>query len=153
MRQVLQNRNRIDIGCIARGRFKRADAALAQHHLLVAARQNIFSRHQQLLDGCGKSALEKHRRLRLADGSQKVEVLHVARPDLQNIHTPNHQLKLRLRHDLGHDGQSSLLARLGQIIEAFFAESLKRIRRCARFEDFRRVMRMRPLLSPPEPSR
>ena len=36
VRKVFEDRNGVDIGGIARGGFKGADAALAQHHLLVA---------------------------------------------------------------------------------------------------------------------
>ena len=110
MRQMFQNRNGIDIGRVARGSFKGADAALAQHHALVTPRQNIFGRHQQFFDGRGKSAFEQDSGACFANGTQQIEVLHVARADLKHIHIFDHHIHLHLRHDLNDDWQSRFLA-------------------------------------------
>ena len=62
MREFFQNRNGVDVGGVARGGFKRADAAFAQHDARVAAAEDVFTGHQHFLDGGGHAALEQNRR-------------------------------------------------------------------------------------------
>ena len=146
--EVFQNGDGVDVGGVARGGLKGADAALAQDDLFVAARQKILGRHEQFFDGGAQPALEQYRFARFAQRAQEIEVLHVARAHLKDIHILQHQVKLRLRHDLDYDGHACGFARLGKIFETFLAEPLKRIRGRARFEDSA-AQGVRPPLSQP----
>ena len=54
--------------------------------LLVAAGHDVFRAHQQLLERVGKAALEQDRAcLDRAQLLQQIEILHVARADLNDV--------------------------------------------------------------------
>src|SRR5205814_1947276 len=67
------------------GGLKRADPALAEHHRLVALLEDVFGRHQQLLQSAREAALDQRRAPAPADLGQKRVVLHVARADLDHV--------------------------------------------------------------------
>ena len=134
MAQLLEHGDGVDIQCVARVAFKGADAALAQHHLVVAVAQHILGRHQPLLDRGHHAALEKDRAIAAPHRVQQGIVLHVAGPDLQNVAILSHQGHLLRRHDFGDDGQPGLFTRLGQDFQPFFAHALETVGRAARLE-------------------
>jgi hypothetical protein len=92
---------------------------------LISPGKNIFSRHKEFFDRSGKSALEQHGSACLPHRTQQIEVLHVARADLQHIHIVHHEINLDLRHNFNDDGQSRFLARFGKEFQSLFAEALK----------------------------
>ena len=55
--------------------FKRADAAFAKNHVVIAARQNVFGAHQPFFNRHREAALQNHRRLRLPHFFQQIKVL------------------------------------------------------------------------------
>ena len=134
MRELLHHRNRRDIHGVARVGLEGADAALAQNHFVIAAGENVFRRQQQFFDGRGNAALQQNRLADLAEFAQQIEVLHVARADLQNVGIRSEQRNLRLVHHLADHQQTAPVRRLAHHFEAFFAESLKAVRRAARLE-------------------
>ena len=134
MRLALEHRDRRHVERIARGRFERADAALAQNHIAVALRHDVLGRHQQLGDRGGQATLEQHRPLRTTHFGEEWKVLHVARADLQDIGVPRHQLHLSRIHYFRHDRHARVGTHLGQDLEPFLTHALKRIRRRAWFE-------------------
>ena len=71
---------------------------------------------------------------RLADGAEQVEVLHVARADLESRRriSPSSG-DLIGGHHLGDDGQAGLSRALRPIFQAFFAQPLEGVGRGARF--------------------
>ena len=76
--------------------------------------------------------LSRRRLFHLAQFAQQVEVLHVARADLEDVDVGQHKLDLRDLHDLADHEQVELVARFAQQLEAFEAEALERVRRdCA----------------------
>ncbi len=83
-----------------------ANAPFAEHHIVVAARQDVLRREQQLFDGGGNAALEQHRLARQSKLTQQVEVLHVARAYLKNVHIREHEVDLRDLHHLADDQQA-----------------------------------------------
>ena len=85
MRELLHHRNRRDIHRVARVGFESADAALAQNDFVVAAGEDVFGGEQQFFDGGGDAALQQHRLAQLAEFAQQIEILHVARADLQDV--------------------------------------------------------------------
>ena len=114
MREFFENGNGVDVGGVARGSFKSADAALAQHDARVAAADNVFACHQHFFDGGRHAALEKNGRAGFTDGAQQIEVLHVARAELEDIHIFFHHRDLRNSHHFNNDGQACFLAGFNQ---------------------------------------
>ncbi len=82
MRQLLHHRNRRNIHGVACVVFERADAALAQNHIVIATGKDVFGGKQQLFDCRRDAAFKQHRLALLPELAQQVEVLHVARSDL-----------------------------------------------------------------------
>ena len=70
-------------------------------------------------------ALEQHRLANLAQFAQQIEVLHVARAHLEDVHIRQHQLDLRNLHDLADHQQFEMIARFAQQFQGVNAESLK----------------------------
>src|SRR5208282_3113673 len=79
-------------------------------------------------------AFEQHRLPNLAQFAQQIEVLHVARAHLEDVHIRQHQLNLRDLHHFTDHQQMETIARLAQQFQRVEAESLKRIRRRSGFE-------------------
>ena len=59
--ELLEHRDRHQVEREPVGGLERADAALAQHHGLVAFLEDVLSRHQQLLERRRQAALEQDR--------------------------------------------------------------------------------------------
>src|SRR6266545_728755 len=64
------------------GGLERPDAALAQHHAIVALLQHVLGRHQELVQRRRQPALEEDREAGPPRLREKRVVLHVAGPDL-----------------------------------------------------------------------
>ena len=80
------------------------------------------------------TALQEYRQAGTCCRLKKRVVLHVACADLQNVGILGDHGNVVLRHDLGHDSQTTLFARTGQHLETLKAMSLKCIGRTARLE-------------------
>ena len=128
----LQHRHGGEVEREAVRRLERADPALAQHDVGVAALEHVLRRHQQLLDRARQAALEQHRDPRATDLGQQRVVLHVARADLDHVGDVGHRLDVADVHDLGDDRQPGLRARVGEDLEAGLAEPLEGVRARAR---------------------
>ena len=63
-----------------------------------------------------------------------MKILRVARADLDNVGVFRHQFRVVFGKQFGDDGQTGCLARFGQQLQPPFAQSLKFVRRRARFE-------------------
>ena len=111
----MQHRHRGKIERVARVVVKRADAALAENDVVVAAGHDVFRAHQQLLERVGKPALEQNRLFDRAHLLEQVVVLHVARADLDDVDVVKQRQMLDV-HELRHDGQPRLL--LGDLQQA-----------------------------------
>ena len=101
------------------------DAAFAQHDLVSAVGHEVFGGHQPLLDGRGKPSLEEHGHSRLADLLEKLEVLHVARPDLEHVDVVGHHRDIAWGDDLCGDGHAEFITCLAQILQALLSEALE----------------------------
>src|SRR5271169_7193547 len=51
VRKFLDDRNRGDVQRVAKIGFKGANAALAEHHVVISTRKNIFRAEEKLLEG------------------------------------------------------------------------------------------------------
>ena len=69
--------------------------------------------------------VEQDRHAGLADRLQELEVLHVARPDLEHINVAGHQGDIRGVHHLAGDGHAVLLTRFLEVAQPLLAEALE----------------------------
>jgi hypothetical protein len=76
------------------GAVDRYNPALAQHHLFVALREQILGGGEPLVDGGVRRAFEQHGLARSSCRHQQREVLHAARPNLQDVHIIGDQLHI-----------------------------------------------------------
>jgi hypothetical protein len=129
-----EHRHSVDVGRVAGRGLKSPNPALTEHDAPVAVRDDVFGSHQQVFDGGGHAAFEQDGALGFADGVQQVEVLHVARPDLEHVGVFGDQFDLLRGHDLGHDRHTGQFAGLGQNLQPGFAHALEGVGRGARFE-------------------
>ncbi len=132
--ELLDDGDRRDVERVARVALERADAALAQHHVHVAARQDVFRRQQPLFDRRGNAALEHDGHRRMPQLAQQREVLHVARADLEDVGIALHQFELADVHDLGHELEVVAVRRGLEEPQPFLAEPLEAVRAAARLE-------------------
>ena len=112
--ELLQDRHGRQIERESVGGLERADAALAQHHGLIAFLEDVLSGHQQLLERRREAPLEQHRAPRAPDLRQQRVVLHVARADLDHVGHLEHLVEVPLVHQLGDDRQAGLGLGLGE---------------------------------------
>ena len=131
---LLQHRHGVEVERVARGGFIGANAALADHDVVVAVAHDVLGAHQQFLDGAADAALEHDGALHLADGMQQSEVLHVARADLQNVGVFGDHRQGLDGHDLGDDGQAGDFACFGQVFKTLETQALEAVWAGARLE-------------------
>ena len=86
MRLPLEIGHGVDVEGIAKCAVECADAALAQHHLRVAARQDVFGGQKQIFERRRHAALEQHGLSARSHLIEQREVLHVARSHLYAVH-------------------------------------------------------------------
>ena len=118
VRELAQHRHGHQVEREAVARLVGADAALAEHHLLVALLQHVLRRHQELLERRRQPALQKHRLAGAADLGEQRVVLHVARAELHDVGHLEHRLEVAHVQQLGHDRQAGLGLRLGEQAQA-----------------------------------
>ena len=83
--QLLYHGNDADIEGVAGVVGKGADAALAEHHVIIALAHDVLGGHQQFIESGGNAALEQHRFIGSAGKLEQSEVLHVAGADLNHV--------------------------------------------------------------------
>ena len=110
-------------------RFEGPNASLAQHHVLVPTRHDVFRREQPFLDGCRESPFQEYRLVVRADLFQQLEVLHVPGADLDDVRLLEKQFDVPRVEDLAHDRKLREFLGFPEEIQALIAESLKRIGR------------------------
>ena len=134
MRELLDGRDGAEVERIARERLVRADAALAEDDLLVAARHDVLRRIEPFADGRREAALEHDRLLGLAERLEELEVLHVARADLVDVGVLADDLDVVLVDDFRDDLEAFFIGYLAQHLEALFSQALEVVRARARLE-------------------
>ena len=125
--ELFDRRDRREVEGVAGVGLEGADAPLAEDDVLVAARHDVFGAHQPFLDRGGKAALEEDGLVGVAELLEQLEVLHVARAHLDDVHVLREELDVVGGHDLGHDRKSRLGAGLLEQPQAVVLESLERI--------------------------
>src|SRR4051794_5343019 len=132
VRELLEHRHGHQVEREAVARLEGPDAALAQHHLLVALLEDVLRRHQEVLERGRQAALQEHRDVRAPHLGQEREVRHVARAELDHVGDLDDCLEIAHVHQLGHDRHAGDFLGLLQEAQALDAETLERVRRGAR---------------------
>src|SRR5262249_41549421 len=111
-----------------------ADSALAKDNREVAAKCDILGGHQKLIERRCESPLEDHRFVRPPDSVEKGEILHVPRTHLECIGVLRNERHVFGTDDFGN-GRNSVCERcLTEHSQTLLAQSLERVRRCARLK-------------------
>src|SRR6266404_196772 len=134
MRKFFDDGNRGDIERVAGVRLERANAALAENHVVIAAGQDVFRAHQQLFHGGGHAALQKNRLADFAQRTKEIVVLHVARANLKNVHVTQHHLNLRRVHHFADGEEAKFVRGFAHELEARFPHALESVRRSPRLK-------------------
>ena len=132
VRELLEDRDGGEVEREAVGGLERADAALAEQHVLVALLEDVLGGHEQLVERARQAALDEHRTLRAADLGEQRVVLHVARADLDDVRDLEHRLEVAGVHELGDDRKAGLGLGLGEQPQPLLAEPLEGVRARAR---------------------
>src|SRR5664280_1236442 len=135
MREAARYEEAAEVECPARRLLERADATLAEDHVLAARVEQVLGRGEPLLDGRSEPAFQKDGAGASARFLQEVVVLAVPRADLQHVGPLSHRDDLRGRHHFRHDGESRRISRILQPAESFETMPLERIGERARLED------------------
>ena len=109
-----------------------ADAAFAEHDVVVAFGEDIFRGHEKFVEGSGHAALEENRLFGASGTFEKREVLHVAGADLDDVGVFLNEVQGFVVDGFGNDAESELLADFGENFEAGEAKPLEGVRRSAR---------------------
>src|SRR2546425_2059151 len=131
VREFFQHGDGAQVQQVARVVIEAPDPAFAEHDAVVAFVHDVLSSEQQLLNRGTGPTLEQHGEFGAAGLAQQRVVLHVARADLDHVGVFADHLELGGVHGLGHHRQPDLLARLGEIAEAFLFQPLEGIGRGA----------------------
>ena len=120
-----------DVEGVAESGFKSLDAALAENDFAVALREDVFGGHEPFGDGAGEAAFEEHGLARFADLEEKVEVLHVACADLEDVGVALDDGDVTGVHHFGNHGHVVLFAGVAEPFEGFLAVALEAVGRSA----------------------
>ena len=132
MAHALEHRNGGNIQRVAGVLLVGADAALAEDNVLVAARHDVLSAHQEFLHGVCEAALEQDGLAGLTEFFQQLEVLHIACADLETVALVHEDVDVRRIGDLGNDRQTGCLVRLVQQLQTLSLQTLEGVRGRAR---------------------
>ena len=123
--ELLQGRHGRDVEGIAGVGLEGADAALTENDLGIALGDNIFRRHEELLERRHHAPLEQDGLAGPAQSLEQGKVLHVPGPDLEDIGVFVHQIDVFRIDDLGNDFQPGSLPSLRQQLEPFLLQALE----------------------------
>src|SRR4029453_664836 len=87
---------------------------------------------QKFLYGSAQAAFEHDRFVELTDVREQLKVLHIARPDLQDIGVLTHNIQVARIKNFGDDRQPGHFSSMSQIIQTFRAQTLEAIGRGSR---------------------
>src|SRR6266850_4368684 len=116
MRQLFEHRHGAQVEGVPCLGLVGSNAPLTEYDSSVAFSRNVFGGKQKLLDGSAQAALEHDRFVEFADVREQLKVLHVARPDLQNICILTHNIQVPGIKHFGDDRQASNFTSMSQMI-------------------------------------
>jgi hypothetical protein len=129
VRSLPDNRDSGQVESVTGRAVEGPDAALAQNHLLIALRENVFGGRDPFLDRAGQAALEQHGPVQLPDLAQQVQVLHVARADLNDAGILRDTLRLFHGHHFSDNRKPDLTPGRYQQFQSLPAETLEGVGR------------------------
>ena len=109
-----------------------ANAALAEHDVVIAFGEDVFGGHKEFVERGGHAALEEDRFFGAAGALEEGEILHVARANLDDVGIFFDQVEAFVVNRLGDDAQAKALANLREDFQARFPHALKAVRGSAR---------------------
>src|SRR2546429_375493 len=130
---LFDRRDDREVQSVARKVRKGPNAALAQHHVVVALGEEVLRGHEKFIEGGGHAALEKNGLLGAAGALEEREILHVARANLDDVGVFFDELERFVVDSFGDDAETMLGAHFRENLGAVFAESLKAVRGSTRF--------------------
>ncbi len=104
-------------------------SALAEDYVVVALAHDVLGRHEKFFERGGDAALQEDGPAGSSGALEQREVLHVSGADLDDISVLIDQIERFVIDGFGDDEQSEAVTDFGHDLEAFFSQSLKRIRR------------------------
>jgi len=128
---------RLMAGTIERSRVLRVwsanvrTPALAEDHLVVPLRHDVFGGEEKLFERSRHAPFEKHRLARPPGGFEERKVLHVARADLDAVGVLVDQRQALRVDRFRDDGEVELLAHPRQDLQPFLPEALEGVGRGA----------------------
>src|SRR6266404_1080304 len=131
---LAQDRHGGKIKCVARRRFKCANAAFAKDDTLVAFGHDVLGRSQPFVHRSHQTTLQQNRQSRLSDYFQEREILHVPCADLQDVNFTGDRVDISRTKDLGNSGQAVSFCRVMQQRQCFETKSLKIVTRSTWFK-------------------
>ncbi len=108
--------------------------AFAEHEIGIVVGQDVFARQQPFLDSHGQAALEQDGLAGFGGGDEELEILGIARADLDDVGVFGHQFGVAFGKQFGDDGQPGFAAGFGQQFQPLFAQALEFIGGGAGFE-------------------
>ena len=110
-----------------------ADAAFAEHDVVVAFGEDVFGGHQEFVESGGHAALEEDGEFGAAGAFEERKVLHVASADLDYVGVFLDKVERFIVDGFGDDAETELLANFGENFEAGETEALEGVGRSAWF--------------------
>ena len=99
---------------------ERAYTALAEHHVVISFRQNIFGGHQKLIERGGHPPLKQNWLFGTPCALKKRKILHIARADLDHVAVFLNQIKRLVVDGFGDDPKAEFIANFGQNFQTGF---------------------------------
>src|ERR1019366_5294652 len=123
--ELLHGGNNAEVERITRVIGKRAHAALAEDHFVVALAHDVLGGHEKFVERGRHAAFEQHRHAQTASALEQRKILHVARANLHDVSPLRDQIEGFIVDGFGDDAQAKLIPDLRHDFERIDAEALK----------------------------
>ena len=130
----LENGDGRDIHAVSGGGFERTAASLAQHHLIVALREDRLSGLEHLLHRCRHASLQQDRLTGNGRRSEQSAVVHVPGADLDHVGQVSHKGNVLRPQCFGDHAHVQLVGHGSHDLETLAPQPLKAVRRCPGLE-------------------
>ena len=117
-----------EIESVARKVGERADAAFAEHDVVVAFGEDVFGGHEKFVESGGHAAFEEDGFFGAAGAFEEGEILHVAGADLDDVGVFLDEVERFIVDRFGDDAEAVVFADVREDFQTGEAESLKRMR-------------------------
>src|SRR6266446_8452 len=131
--KALDGRHDAEIECVAGVIGESPHSALAENYVVVALAHDVLGGHEKFFERCRDAALQEDGLAGASGALEQREVLHVAGANLDDVGVLVDEVERLVIDGFGDDEQSEAVANFGHDLQTFFAQTLKGIRRCARF--------------------